>query len=542
MTTSANQGAAPAKSSVLAWPWFPFVAAIYPLWFIYLYNIGQVSIRSVIAASVIAIAVVAAAYLGMVRLTRSRAAAAIGAMILVVAFYLYGPLHARVIVLSDASFLPRWLAAVVRAVATHGVFSALVLAFCVLCIWKAAHRFSGDSLRLTGALNVGAAALALLLAWRLGDAIWQDRELENSMRASDHFAGRETSVLGYNPDIYYIIVDGYARADVLRDHYAFDNTPFLSELSSRGFSVNDHSSANYYWTFLSLASSLNYDYLQNFAAPMLADPAVTMGRGGFARVARLLQDNRAAHYLRARGYRFVHLQSSAPETVRNPFADEQVGCAGRLFDDEYFRTLAEITWVQALGSLATSDLAECHKLRLKSLGDQASQEGPKLVFAHFLPPHHPYLFDHEGNVLKHVTISNQFDFQARLWEDKKAYVEQLRYVNQNLLAVIDRIKAESKQPPIIIVQSDHGPNLVGGLSGDEAKRIRFANFAAYLLPGAEPGTIPKDCAPVNQFRFVFNHYFDAGLPILPNRNFYSSFGTPLEMREIAPVLTAQESR
>jgi hypothetical protein len=338
---------------VLAWPWFPFVAAIYPLWFIYLYNIGQVSIRSVIAASVVAIAVVAIVYLGVVKLTRSRAAAAIGAMIIVVAFYLYGPLHARVITLSEAPFMPGWLAAVVRAIAAHGVFSALLLAICVFSIMKLARRYAGGSLRLTGALNVGAATLALVLAWRLGNAVWQDHALEKSLRASDQFSGRETSVLGYNPDIYYIIVDGYARADVLRDHYEFDNTPFLSGLASRGFAVNDHSSANYYWTFLSLASSLNYDYLQNFAAPVLADPAVTARRDGFARVARMLQDNRASHYLRSRGYRFVHLQSSAPETVRNPFADEQVGCAGRLFDDEYFRTLAEITWVQALGSLAT---------------------------------------------------------------------------------------------------------------------------------------------------------------------------------------------
>ena len=100
---------------------------------------------------------------------------------------------------------------------------------------------------------------------------------------------------------------------------------------TRGLSVNDSSRANYYWTFLSLASSLNFDYLQTFAGPILEDPRLTTGRTGFGHVARLLQDNRAAKFLQSRGYRFVHLQSSAPETVRNPFADEQVGCAGRLF-------------------------------------------------------------------------------------------------------------------------------------------------------------------------------------------------------------------
>jgi hypothetical protein len=55
-------------------------------------------------------------------------------------------------------------------------------------------------------------------------------------------------VLGYNPDIYYIIVDGYARADVLREYYEFDNSEFLNGLEKRGFTVNDSSRANYYWT------------------------------------------------------------------------------------------------------------------------------------------------------------------------------------------------------------------------------------------------------------------------------------------------------
>ena len=64
------------------------------------------------------------------------------------------------------------------------------------------------------------------------------------------------------PDIYFIVLDGYARADVLAKYYGFDNGPFLEGLRQRGFQVSDASRSNYNWTFLSLGSSLNLDYIQ----------------------------------------------------------------------------------------------------------------------------------------------------------------------------------------------------------------------------------------------------------------------------------------
>ena len=224
-----------------------------------------------------------------------------------------------------------------------------MLGLCVLLlIFADRTTLASSAERLTGACNFAAVTLAAILLVRTGiGALAATQPADRSRSWSASTAGKQVSVLGYNPDIYYIIVDGYARADVLRKHYGFDNSEFLGGLEQRGFAVNDRSRANYYWTFLSLASSLNYDYLQDIAAPLFADPEVhERARNGYDHVARLAQDNRAAHFLRARGYRFVHIQSSTPPTVRNPYADEQVACEGSMFDDEYFRTLAEITWLQ----------------------------------------------------------------------------------------------------------------------------------------------------------------------------------------------------
>ena len=43
---------------------------------------------------------------------------------------------------------------------------------------------------------------------------------------------------GLSPDVYIIVVDGYARGDILSEYYGFDNTPFLSALEELGFNIS----------------------------------------------------------------------------------------------------------------------------------------------------------------------------------------------------------------------------------------------------------------------------------------------------------------
>ena len=47
--------------------------------------------------------------------------------------------------------------------------------------------------------------------------------------------------------------------------------------------------------------------------------------------------------------------------------------------------------------------------------------GRKFVFAHFLLPHHPYLFDRHGHVLSDASIGNEFNFQWPLGSNASAF-------------------------------------------------------------------------------------------------------------------------
>ena len=98
------------------------------------------------------------------------------------------------------------------------------------------------------------------------------------------------------PDIYYIILDGYARSDVMQELFNFDNSAFLERLRHKGFFVARGSTANYCQTPLSLSSSLNLDYLDDLVKGLGSDQTA---------LHELIARNRLAETLRPLGYSFV---------------------------------------------------------------------------------------------------------------------------------------------------------------------------------------------------------------------------------------------
>ena len=98
------------------------------------------------------------------------------------------------------------------------------------------------------------------------------------------------------PDVYYIILDGYARSDVMSELFDFDNTPFLDRLERKGFFVARGSNTNYCQTPLSLSSSLNLEYLD--------DLVKGLGKNQ-VELHELIARNNLAASLRPLGYKFV---------------------------------------------------------------------------------------------------------------------------------------------------------------------------------------------------------------------------------------------
>lgn len=322
------------------------------------------------------------------------------------------------------------------------------------------------------------------------------------------------------PDIYYLIFDRYAGPGVLERLYGFDNGPFLDELAARGFYVARESRANYLRTPLSLVSSLSMDYLDG---RQLRAEAESPG-GGNPIDRRLRGVLPVPHFLKELGYRYLHVGGQWEPTATNADADVTMRYAGF---SQFAAALVETTVLGVLTPDAgPADEWTGPNIRAQTLyqfdrlAETRHAAGPKYVFAHFLLPHPPYVFDIDGS----------YPTQAELTErgNDASYIRQLQYANRRILELIDTL-LDAGRDPVIILQADEGPWPERFREEGAEFQWREATFDeldektailnAYRLPGVaarEAGLYPA-ITPVNSFRVVFNAYFGTNHPLLPDR-------------------------
>jgi hypothetical protein len=301
------------------------------------------------------------------------------------------------------------------------------------------------------------------------------------------------------PDIYYIILDGYGRADVLAQQYGVDTGSFLESLQRKGFTIASQSHSNYIQTVYSIASSLNFDFMR-------PEPEGVSGQAYFT---QLIAENRIMQVLKQCGYQTVAFKSGFFFT-NHPQVD--------LYLTSSDSGLAYYSY-------------EAHRQRVRytfnQLGGLARRPGPKFVFAHIISPHPPFLFDANGRPIepdRKYSLGDGDDYPGS-WEEYRAgYAGQVQFVNRMIEQTIDTILARSAKPPVIILQGDHGPG--GSLDWDSPQETclweRTSILNAYYLPDGGAQALTPDISPVNSFRVVLNATFDAGLELLPNRTFFTT--------------------
>ena len=321
--------------------------------------------------------------------------------------------------------------------------------------------------------------------------------------ATDHAAISENfKYTGPKPDIYYIILDGYMRNDVMKEFWGFDNSEFTNFLTNRGFYVASKSRSNYSYTALSLPSSLNMQYLntedENFSDSHL--PLIEM-----------IDDNKVVKFAKALGYKYIHLSDGTAETKKSRHADLRLAHQKHISSFSYY--LINKTWMKSL-SFSSFDPIEVKREQIlfgfKALEDIPNKKEPTFTFAHFVAPHEPFVFDKNGGT------PSQDHANAPL-----KYFEQAIFVNGLVKKLVDNILNKSKLKPIIIIQGDHGiPFMTSNHPKSDELRKTFSILNAYYLPVNARGKLYEHITPVNSFRLVFDHYFGTELGFLPDKVYF----------------------
>ena len=330
------------------------------------------------------------------------------------------------------------------------------------------------------------------------------------------------------PDIYYIVLDGFGREDVLRERYGVDLTPSLERLRELGWQIPARSRANYSQTYLSLAAALNGMYLDPVAAVM-----------------RDSRDRRALHdviqhsgpilALKQHGYRFRMLGSNTSVTRTHLLADD---CACRSEGlNEFENGLLTITPWRALPLYGPTYGAHYRSIvsAFDWMGPKVSDGRPEIVLAHLILPHPPFVLDENGGpiVLRGPLVFGDGDhFGGTVAQYRAGYAKQVRYAMRRLVQFAERVHARSGNA-IVIVHGDHGPGAAySHRSLAEADVFeRFPIFMGLRL-GAPGAPVPDDLSPVNVFRVIFNARFGGAFELLPNRSYYSPWAAPYRLTEV----------
>lgn len=523
---------APEKSPLV---FHPFLFAILPVLSLLSYNIDgaaiEIAFRPVAFSLIGAALVVAILWL----LFKDWHRAGIVSSIFLMLFFSYGHVY-------GGFLLPNTHALFTQGglVGKHGVLLSVWAVLLGLGVIVAV-RLRAARREATRALNLIALIAVIMPAWRI---VYFEWNLRQPWPSSDFGAAAtvqlQTVPDSMKPDIYYIILDGYGGSDVLSRDYQYDNAEFIGFLESRGFFVAGKSQANYAQTVLSLSSSLNMSYLDFLSQNPGAESVDHLPSS------RLIRSSQVGRLLKEQGYTLVAFATGNRATEMENFDlyFRPKLAAATMFERLTMDTSLLVVWhdlAEWLGLPAVYLGYQAHRDRinfaLDGLTDAAQIAGPKFVFVHVIVPHPPFVFHADGAPVDPRYPFSLMDGDLYLGSPQEyvqGYQEQLAFIDARMRPILDQLLDNPSRPVIVVVQGDHGPGayLQWNTPSEQALSQRFSILNAYYFSEGVDAPLYDRMTPVNTFRMIFNTYFGAQLPLLPDKSYYSTLGRPYQFTEV----------
>lgn len=495
-------------------PIYPLLLAIYPVLFLYNFNIRELTIDVIFIPLLVTLATVTILLLLVNLWLKNWYKTAFIVGIFIAIFFYYQP---------TVLTLPHSLLTIAGVEITRGKvllpFVTLLFIVALFSVWKYKMNFLHA---LTRPLNLLSIVLISLTVFQIGQ-VEITRAVNRSTATSQNSTTIDGNLAGsLKPDVYYFIFDRYAGQKTLEDFYKYDNSKFYNFLNDKGFYIAKNSHTNYPSTELSIASSLSMDYHQAYDGSGRKPDYTTD-------IYPKIWDAAAAKQFKELGYTYYQVSSRYMPTSYSNVADKQYipGKISALNIDEFTFQLLQSSLLNTFGTEMLTGLVNldyyqaflnAHKYQRAELPKIIKLDGPKFVFTHILLPHDPHVVDESCRTIDKTQFSMSTDLPA--------YLDQLQCANLLATMWVDQILSETKGQAIIILQADEGPYpLIHKLpqqksfsnASDEAIEERTGVLNAYYFPNQDYSQLYENITPVNSFRTVLRQYFNLEIQNLPDK-------------------------
>lgn len=318
--------------------------------------------------------------------------------------------------------------------------------------------------------------------------------------AIDTKGNNQTEFL-HKPSIYLLLFDEYASSSSLRERYYFNND-LDSFLTNNQFYLIKNSRSNYNFTPFSVASLLNFSYLDGFHEERVTS-------NDYQNILSLIKNNKLVELLESNGYiirnRSIFDFDKQPAYTTSPYLPEGLTI---LRNQTFFRYIyQDLGWLLLKYRNVFSGFHEHLIMETKYHNQDVIEEikktaasqkiKPVFLYAHLNMPHTPYYYDSLARERPLDSIVNEIKNNI---ENPATYLSYLTYTNSIIKPLVTYILEKEKGNAIIIIAGDHGYR-----SNITNQQHLFSNMNAIYLPNYLNHAPPADnMTLVNEFRFIIN--------------------------------------
>jgi len=520
----------------------PFLVAIFPILIIYSQNIGRVNFEDLVLPIILMLIFSVGLYYILKIILKNPFKAALIITIILIFLFSYGHVY---YLLNDVSIDGFDIGRNIYLIPAFGLMLGISIFFAI----KAKRVFDNA----TSILNVVSIVFVIiafsnviLVAVEITscDQCSNQELFYESKDFSNYFEPHKFSILENQaqPNVYYLILDEYARNDALLEYHNFSNDKFTEFLENTGFHVAKNSFANYPMSIQSIPATMNMNYI-NF----LADEIGTEVRNYKPLNEKnygLYPNNMVIKNFVEMNYNIITFNTFSLHLNEIPLSDE-IFCHRDKFllDNRLVDVLARTSiFGYYIERWAEAELRQVTLCTFENLGNSGKIfDKPVFVWAHIMLPHPPWIFGPNGEEItpgKPLLMTDNPDFRDSGWEPKIQYIQQVQFANKKTIETVENILEHDKNS-IIIIQGDHG-TAWGGINSEpkaEDAWQRLRNFDAIYFPDEEKRVqLNDDRTLVNTFRTVFNSYFGSDYEMLDNRMYWGYNEKPYSFEEVTQFL------